>query len=481
MKSNPTVSRPTGHRSVQGWLIAGLAAAVTSFAGCGGGGGGGGGSSIADFGNTFLGFEPSAGYDANAQRVSLNLFPDSASQNKPSGSFDASISALRLFNPTQVPPDAAAVSGTFSGTTFVIHLTNPPAPIASSYDGHFSEVDTIVLTNGGSTLTLRRDGGTFTANVATSTWTGSDASGTAWVVNLDLATGYDTSEPTFLIQGSESLNGGAPSSITGYVSNRYIEFHIARSAGTVVLTGQFPVASGTVNGDLMEFDAGGSLMRSGVAAFSLKSQPNPSLFMARGLGQKQTRISSVTGPDAWVWAYAVSPNRTRVAYTASSSRDDLPQVFLYTAASGSRVQLTRFGAGTDYAAPVWSANSAALAFVTPATLGAAPILYVEKAGTNNPIQLSNARSTLGTFAWSPDSTQIAYLADQDTLNQVELYVVGADGRGWHRLSGSIVNPAERVIDWGWSPHGGTIRFRADGTTPGVFERYSVSTSLSGEP
>ena len=129
MRKNPTISRTAARRSVLGWLIAGLAAALASLAGCGGGaGGGGGGSSISDFGNTFLGFEPSKGYAATAERVSLNLFPDSASQNKVSGSFDASISALRLFNPAEVPPPGAAVSGTFSGTTFVINLTNPPPP-----------------------------------------------------------------------------------------------------------------------------------------------------------------------------------------------------------------------------------------------------------------------------------------------------------------------------------------------------------------
>jgi hypothetical protein len=116
-----------------------------------------------------------------------------------------------------------------------------------------------VLTSGGTTLTLRRSGGSFIANV-TATWTGNDASGAAWVVKLDYAPGYDSTSWTFLTQGSELLNG-VTSSVTGYVSNRYIELHIARATGAVVLTGQFPESSGTVNGDLMEFDAGGSLMR----------------------------------------------------------------------------------------------------------------------------------------------------------------------------------------------------------------------------
>jgi hypothetical protein len=258
MKTNLTISRTAGCRSLQGWLIAGLAAAVASFAGCGGGGGGAE-SSISDFSNTFQGFVPSLGVGPDAQQVNLNLFPDSASQNMPSGSFDASISALRLYNgATAVTSDPATVSGTFSGTSFVINLTNPQPTIASSYNGHFSEADTMVLTGGGTTLTLRRSGGSFIANV-TATWTGNDASGAAWVVKLDYAPGYDSTYWTFLTQGSELLNG-VTSSVTGYVSNRYIELHIARATGAVVLTGQFPESSGTVNGNLMEFDAGGSLM-----------------------------------------------------------------------------------------------------------------------------------------------------------------------------------------------------------------------------
>jgi hypothetical protein len=89
---------------------------------------------------------------------------------------------------------------------------------------------------------------------------------------------------------------------------------------------------------------------------------------------------------------------------------------VYTVASRVSVQLTGFGAGTEYAAPVWSADGTAPAIVTPATLGAVRTLYVEKVGTNAPIPISRARSHLGTYAWSPDSTQIAYLADEDTLS-----------------------------------------------------------------
>jgi hypothetical protein len=297
MSSNPTVMYAARCPAVPGWLIAGLAAAVVSFAGCGGGGGsGGGGLSISDFSNTFQGFVPSLGVGADAQQVNVNLFPDSASQNKPSGSFDASISAVRLYNGTTgFTTDPGNISGTFSGTTFVINVTNPPPPIVSSYSGHFSDADTIVMTDGGTTLTLRRNGLTFIANAA-AIWTGKDASGAAWTVTLEYAPGYDSTYWTFLVQGSELL-GGVTSDVTGYVSNRYIELHIARAGGEVVLTGQFPESSGTVNGDLMEFDAGGSLMRPTAAAFSLRSDPNPALFIASGPGQKLTRISSVTGSD----------------------------------------------------------------------------------------------------------------------------------------------------------------------------------------
>jgi Tol biopolymer transport system component len=448
---------------------------LATLSGCGGGGGGGVGSSvIPDFTNTFQGF------DAQSERISLTVFPDTASQNQMSGTFDATQSGLTVYvGTTMTTSPTVPVSGTFSGNTFVLNLTNPPPPLASTYNGTFSDLDTMVLTGTGSTLTLRRSGGNFTANAA-GTWTGQDPFRSFWLIQLGLGAGYDSTDQTFLIQGAELLNG-VTSSVTGYVSVRYVELHIARATGTVVVTGQFPSSSGTVNGDSLLFGSGGSLARGGTpdtrSAYFIGSNPNPALFKVDLLGLRQTQISSSSGPDAYVWGYAVSPDGSHAAYTASASYGDLPQIFLYTAASGTTVQLTGFGAGSDFSAPVWSADSSQIAFLTPATTGAVRSLYIEKIGTNNPIPVSGAHSYFSAYAWSPDSTQIAYIADQDTVTQHELWVVGADGNNWRKLSALLPIPTANVIDdWSWSPHGGVIAFRAAGTLAGIIELYSVNAS-----
>jgi TolB protein len=127
---------------------------------------------------------------------------------------------------------------------------------------------------------------------------------------------------------------------------------------------------------------------------------------------------------------------------------------------GSRRILSR---GRD---PQWSFDGTKLAVPTLRHLGQhRVVLYhqitVVNADGSDPHVVTNYADTEYPFAWSPDSRQILY-GRQD---QEGIYVIGADGRGNHR----VTRDSPRGADWdalGWSPHGSSIVYATDRTGNG---------------
>ena len=78
--------------------------------------------------------------------------------------------------------------------------------------------------------------------------------------------------------------------------------------------------------------------------------------------------------------------------------------------------------------------------------------------------------------WSPDSTRIAYAADQDVRNVTEVYVSAIDGSSNVKVSGPIVATSTGVVlnTVSWSPDGMFISYVAEQDAVGVQEVY-VST------
>ncbi len=82
------------------------------------------------------------------------------------------------------------------------------------------------------------------------------------------------------------------------------------------------------------------------------------------------------------------------------------------------------------------------------------------------------------FAWSPDSTRLVYSAEQDTDAVVELYLVDVSGpvpSASTRISGPMagdISPA----DFSWSPDAGRVAYVADQNTVGLLELFVVDVS-----
>lgn len=131
-------------------------AAAAALVACGGGGDGVGGVAVPVFDSAFVGDAPPDG--GPVLTVTLLLRPQIP--NSPSGSFVQSTLVVRVKGGT-TDLNRYAVTGTFSGDTFLLDVANASPPIALRYQGHVDGADVVRLvptapSAGQPTLVLRR-------------------------------------------------------------------------------------------------------------------------------------------------------------------------------------------------------------------------------------------------------------------------------------------------------------------------------------
>ncbi len=89
-------------------------------------------------------------------------------------------------------------------------------------------------------------------------------------------------------------------------------------------------------------------------------------------------------------------------------------------------------------------------FIAPID-GSTPAIFVTQL-------LSPHSFKVKSVAWSPDSSTIIFLADIDTENTDELYMVNADGTDFHKINGSTSGVVE-IGDYAWSPDGNFVAYK----------------------
>ena len=157
-----------------------------------------------------------------------------------------------------------------------------------------------------------------------------------------------------------------------------------------------------------------------------------------------------------------SPDRTRLAFVRLLIGDVLTSSSIYTVRLGGRpVGLI---AGNRDVTPSWSPDGRTIAFARlPTTAGgpADPQLFLADANGSD-VRSLGIRGVQP--AWSPDGSRLAFVSYADQNGQTcarddctpngEIYVVGADGEGLHRLTQSNADDTHPT----WSPDGGRIAF-----------------------
>jgi Tol biopolymer transport system component len=154
---------------------------------------------------------------------------------------------------------------------------------------------------------------------------------------------------------------------------------------------------------------------------------------------QSTRLNASLAADGWVRSgYRVSADGERVLYRANQDETDVTELYL--------VELDAPGVSAQVNPPL-------------------------AAGGN----VSSA------FAFSPDGQQVAYIADQDSDDVLELYNVAVAMPGVSsKLSGELVDGGD-VCRFRFSFDSQRVAYCADQDTDGVLELYAVELSSPGFP
>jgi Tol biopolymer transport system component len=163
--------------------------------------------------------------------------------------------------------------------------------------------------------------------------------------------------------------------------------------------------------------------------------------------------------------FAWSPDGTMIAYrsqqlTGVASRLEL---FVVPAAGGASTKLSgtlQAPAGNSVGNFAWSPDSSRVAFVAPLDTSLLPELYVAPTDGSSITKLSGTMQGAGVrsatafaaFQWSPAGDRIAFIATKDQATTRELYVVGSSGGAITKVSGTIPT-GNSVNNFAWSPNG----------------------------
>jgi Tol biopolymer transport system component len=130
------------------------------------------------------------------------------------------------------------------------------------------------------------------------------------------------------------------------------------------------------------------------------------LYVTNLSGDLQIPLSPPTPTPVDVRRFALSPDKTRVAFGSDEGSPGTFNLYVVGVDGGNRVRI------------------------------------------NGPL----LAGSVGNYSWSPSGDRIIYLASEDSATNTELYLANADGSGRHRISGTV-GAGQDIGPGAWSPDG----------------------------
>lgn len=212
---------------------------------------------------------------------------------------------------------------------------------------------------------------------------------------------------------------------------------------------------------------------------------NIELFTNVTSGNSLITVSNFLPVGANVDTFEWSPTNQLIVYTANTIVGSSRQFRLFAASPNSENQafpLSNIPAATNtytIGEYQWSPDGLVVAFLADINLlGINELLVVVPVVNSIPVAISGTLADGGEvveFAWAPNNSRIAYLADQFNDEKFDLITVVPDVNSLNPnpdprlVSGNIIGD---VIDFAWSPDSSRLAYIADGDTLGVFELYT---------
>ncbi len=205
------------------------------------------------------------------------------------------------------------------------------------------------------------------------------------------------------------------------------------------------------------------------------------LYEVRGADPSGASTWTISDPlGASVSSFSLAPGGSKVGYLAGG------ELFTSNLDGTANVRVSNtLAVNGDVMAYAWSHDSSRIAYRADEEFDGRFELYANDAAPALPesaVKVNGFLTPNGdveSFAWAPDDSKIAYRADQMVNDQWELFVSNPDGTGNLRLNGALVSD---VTSFAWSPASDILRiaYLADETTNSGSELYGIGPDGSGK-
>jgi len=207
-----------------------------------------------------------------------------------------------------------------------------------------------------------------------------------------------------------------------------------------------------------------------------------------GSGIKETFVGS--GEFYFAWA----PDSSRVAYIGDADDNTADQFELFTSTPNGRQKnliSALVNSNSDVLDFQWEPESTLIAYVADQDIVGRVDLYVSPPNSNfpnrrvSPITVVNGgikEVTAGSgeyaFAWAPDSSRLAYIADQNTVDRFELFTATPDGVTNTRISELPISGDRDVVEFKWAPDSQRIAYTANQNLANAIDLFSAPPNRS---
>ena len=215
------------------------------------------------------------------------------------------------------------------------------------------------------------------------------------------------------------------------------------------------------------------------------------LFSSTPSGKQKNLISELVDSDSDVADFEWEPQSTLIAYVADQGRED---VFgLYTARADGARRTTGAGrsrtvrvsgrmvgsgikenpAGSGKYAFAWAPDSTWIAYIADQLLFDKFDLFTSTPDGTRNVPVSQAQVEVREFKWAPNSERLAYTANNIGLTKIDLYSGSKSGSGFPILHSTGIKTGQQVSTFKWAPDSSRIAFTSDRDITGFFRLFSV--------
>ncbi len=217
-------------------------------------------------------------------------------------------------------------------------------------------------------------------------------------------------------------------------------------------------------------------------SINLSSEISQNLFVATADASQLIQLNQTLNSNSRILDWQYAPDDSLLAYI-SHNIGEARELYTIRDDATERVQLNIQSISIGVEAFAWSPDSSHIAYTDDSLQASLASLYTDTPDATERVHLIDtfevANPVVFDWQWSPDSARVAYTADQETAGIFELFTVQTDGQ-WHRRM-NLLLPDNGVVqnEWQWSPDGRFIAYYAEIDLDTTYdELYSSSADAS---